>query len=45
MIFAQSIVGSQCLGDGSCDHLDDQSISLPSEIVLKSGLFEVRVQS
>ncbi|DBB17695.1 hypothetical protein WJX82_002699 [Trebouxia sp. C0006] len=32
-------------GDGSCDHLDDQSISLPSEIVLTSGLFEVGRES
>lgn len=32
-------------GDGSCDHLDDQSISLPSEIQLKNGLFEIGRES
>ena len=32
-------------GDGSCDHLDEQSVPLPKEIELKNGLFEVLVQS
>lgn len=29
------------VGDGSCDHLDDQNIPLPDEIKLTTGLFEV----
>lgn len=31
-------------GDGSCDHLD-QSVSLPKEIELKNGLYEVGRES
>lgn len=32
-------------GDGSCDHLDDQSVPLPKEIELKNGLYEVGRES